>query len=525
MLKPLLSVQLRAQLASFTGKSRKKKRGSAAGYAFLLLYAAAAFLFLFYQSFAQLADAFAPLGLGWLYWAMYGIMAYALMFIGSVFTAKSQLFEAKDNELLLSMPIRPSDILLSRIAILLALDLLFELLVAIPAGLAWVLRTPAGAMEILAFVLLLLALPLLAAAVTCLFAWVISLITARMQKKTLVTMVLSIVFFGAYFVVCFRMNTYITELAANGAQIAGKLHAVAPVYWLGRALCGDGAALGLTLALCILPFAAACWLLARSFIHIVTQKRGAAKIRYDGRAQPVRSVRSALLHREFRRLTSSAPYMMNDGLGLLFLLAMAVGVVWKRTALLDFLVLLGMDGGDAAVLALTAMTFLQSMILFTASSISMEGKTYPILRAMPVQTRQILHAKLRMQLILALPLTLVLSALLLTVTGAAGWLLLPASAALCVDFALFGLIANLRHANLDWVNEIQPIKQGAAVMITMFLGWGAALLIGLPYLFWLRGAVSGTVYLAAAAVLLWALAALMLRWLHTRGIARFESLA
>ena len=50
-----------------------------------------------------------------------------------MFTAKAQLFEARDNELLLSMPIKPSAILASRMVSLLLLNLGFELLVAIPA--------------------------------------------------------------------------------------------------------------------------------------------------------------------------------------------------------------------------------------------------------------------------------------------------------------------------------------------------------------------------------------------------------
>ncbi|MFR7741935.1 MAG: hypothetical protein ACLU3I_00465 [Acutalibacteraceae bacterium] len=48
-----------------------------------MLYCFCAFVFLFYSSFSQLAEAFFPAGLGWLYFAMFAIMAFALMFIGS----------------------------------------------------------------------------------------------------------------------------------------------------------------------------------------------------------------------------------------------------------------------------------------------------------------------------------------------------------------------------------------------------------------------------------------------------------
>ena len=228
MLKSLLRVRFAALLAAFTGQSRKRGRqtkGKAAGYALLMLYCFCAFVFLFYISFSQLAEAFFPAGLGWLFFAMFAIMAFALMFIGSVFTAKSQLFEAKDNELLLSMPVRPGLILLSRMAAMLAMNFVFELVVALPVFAAWLRFGSPDAAGIAAFVLIVLALPLFALAVSCLFAWLISLLTSRMRNTTVITMVLSVVFLLAYFVFCFRMNTYVTQLAANGQAIAGALGA------------------------------------------------------------------------------------------------------------------------------------------------------------------------------------------------------------------------------------------------------------------------------------------------------------
>ena len=59
--------------------------------------------------FAMLAKILcAPLhaaGLGWLYFAMMGLIAVLLGAFGSVFTTYSTLYLAKDNDLLLSLPI------------------------------------------------------------------------------------------------------------------------------------------------------------------------------------------------------------------------------------------------------------------------------------------------------------------------------------------------------------------------------------------------------------------------------------
>ena len=64
----------------------------------LNVYENIAFGMLFYTSFSALAGVYAKLSLGWLYFAMYAVAAFALMVFGTVFTAKAQLFEAKDNK-------------------------------------------------------------------------------------------------------------------------------------------------------------------------------------------------------------------------------------------------------------------------------------------------------------------------------------------------------------------------------------------------------------------------------------------
>ncbi len=53
-----------------------------------------------------------PLGYGWLYYALMGLLALAFGVFGSVFSTYAGLYQAKDNELLLSMPIPPRRILL-----------------------------------------------------------------------------------------------------------------------------------------------------------------------------------------------------------------------------------------------------------------------------------------------------------------------------------------------------------------------------------------------------------------------------
>lgn len=140
MLKTLLKVQFAALKASLFRSRRKQSKGGTGrtiGFAVLFLYVIICFFIMFGSMFSSICMPLHELGLGWLYFAIAGLMAFMLTFIGNVFATQTQLFDAKDNELLLSMPIAPKFILGSRMLLLLALDLGYVLLVMGPAGVVY----------------------------------------------------------------------------------------------------------------------------------------------------------------------------------------------------------------------------------------------------------------------------------------------------------------------------------------------------------------------------------------------------
>ena len=139
-LKALFRVRLLSLKSSLTGANRSNRKRSKAqllGFGVLMLYTFGYFAFMLFTTFDTLAEPFSAMGLGVIYFALAALMAFALMFVGSVFSAKAQLYEATDNDLLLSMPIKPGEVLLSRMLLLLVMNLLFGTVVSAPAMAAW----------------------------------------------------------------------------------------------------------------------------------------------------------------------------------------------------------------------------------------------------------------------------------------------------------------------------------------------------------------------------------------------------
>ena len=84
--------------------------------------------------------------MGWLYWCLMGLIAIFFGVFGSVFNTYSSLYQARDNDLLLSMPIPISRILLIRLSGVYAMGLMYEMIVMIPTVLIWFMTAPFSVM-------------------------------------------------------------------------------------------------------------------------------------------------------------------------------------------------------------------------------------------------------------------------------------------------------------------------------------------------------------------------------------------
>ena len=528
MFKALMKVKL-ASIFNWLGGGSKRGKKSGKGklilYALLMVYAIGVFCWLFGMVFSALAEPLYTSGLAWLYFLMVLIMSFAMMVVFSVFTAKSQLYEAKDNDLLLSMPIPPSAILGSRMLLLLGLNLLFGLIIAVPALIMWYQCAPFSAKTLVSFILVFLALNLFALAISAIFGWLLSLLSSKMRRKTLFETVLSLAFLAAYFYFYSRLGTIVENVLMSSMGLADTLGSVTVLRWIGVAAAeGNVIYLLLSMAILTIPFIIVYAVLSRTFIKTATAKRGSAKIKYTDKGQSVSSRSSALFKREAARFFSSSTCIINNGLGAVFILAGAVLLVVYKSMLLQI-----MAGYEDIAMCIVAVfgAAMAGMVLPTSSSVSLEGKSLWIIRSMPVSTDEVLGTKLRLSLVLYIPPIVILMAAAAYVLRPGALIVLTATAAsllLLLVMAQMGLIANIRHPNLNWMTEAQAVKSGAAVIICMLLDYGLIAALGVVGYFLLSKGVHAALVMALASVLLLALSLLLRSCLHGKDAGRFEEL-
>ena len=528
MFKALLKKQF-MELGAFLTNDRKTggRRSPKATVGFALFFGGILLLMMFSFSMMAwpLAQAMVPVGQGWLYFLSMELMALLMAVIMGAFAGYSGLFAAKDNELLLAMPIPPWMILTVRLLTLLTTNFMCVLLAWVPTVFVYTLyaETPLGA--VLSALPMAVFLAGISAVLSAIIGWVVAEVSGRVRNKNAVVVVLSLVLMGGYFVGMQKLQSTLQSLLRGLSDDADARAKAGLLYHLGHAAEGDGLTLLVFGVVVLAAMAAFCGVLGRQYLRLMTTKRGVKKAVYHAKVTQKSSLRKALLRRELLHLASSPAYLLNCALGTA-MLGIVGGVFLVKAEQIyahaseripaEFLPLLLcaiVCGGLAAN-------------LLAAPAVSLEGKSFWIIRSLPVTAWQTLRAKLDLHLLL----TAIPAAFCTLCGGAAfradvGELVLVLLVVLLFSgfTACFDLMAGLLWPNLHWVSETAVIKQSLSGMAALFGSWAAGLLLTVGGFALLR-VLPGTGVLVVCACLLAAADALLLHWLKGQGCRRLEEL-
>lgn len=473
----------------------------------------------------MLCSAFIEADMGWMYFTLFSLIALALGVFGSVFNTYAGLYLAKDNDLLLSMPIPVRYIMIARLLGVYLVGLMYAGVVILPAIVVYLIMARVTVPAVVGCLLLLLLLSVIVLFLSCLLGFAIARISLKLKRKGIVTVLLSLLFLGAYYFLYFRAQEIITALLADLGAWGARLQRAYPLYLVGRVGEGDPLAM-LIVTAAVALLSALLWLvMSRSFLRIATAQSGTVRRVYREKRTNVRSVSRAMLGKELARFVGSPSYMLNCGLGLVFLLAAAVLILVKGG---ELTAQLGAEEFTSfspfiPLFVVGILGALTGTVDVTSPSVSLEGQSVWIVHSLPISPWVCLRAKLMLQIVLTAPLVLLCSVIGIAVfrpslPGGVLMLLIPQVTVLFQ--AALGLMINLLHPVLNWTNEIYPIKQSMSVFLSLLAGLivGAAPIpVGL-----LLGAFLG----AVVPLLIWGILLLgasvgILLWLRGPGARRF----
>ena len=535
MIKALLKKQLAEVFSSILMDSKKKTRRTGKGlavylliYFSLVIYLGATFFLM--AKFLCQSLVPAPLDLTWFYFTIMGLLALVLGVFGSVFSTYASLYLAKDNDTLLAMPIPPRAILFVRLATVYVVGLFFELIVMLPATVAWFIYGDPTVLGGIFAILIPFILSFFVLSLSCLLGFVVAAISTRLKHKTVVIVILALAFLGLYMWGYAKLMSSLTDLLAIAGDIAEAVKIpLFPFYHMGLSTTGKPLSFLIFAGIVLGFFLLVYLLLSFTFLSLATTNKGTARKAYKREHATQKSASRALLGKELKRLVASPTYMLNCGLGALLLPIAGVALLIFREDVAQLLELYSalLGGADVIPLLLAAMACMMGvMIDVTAPSVSLEGKHIWIVQALPVAPVSVLRAKLVLHLLIAFPPTVIaLVCMLIATTPALPFMFLIPLATLLftVLIALFGLFMNLKSPNLSWTSEIIPVKQSMSVTVTLFGGWGAVIALGALYVP-LHGIISPALYLGLCCIPLAAACVALYVWICKKGAKIFAAL-
>ena len=476
----------------------------------------------------SICGALTKIGMGWLYFLVVGGISVVIGAFGSVFNTYAGLYLARDNDLLLSLPIPARTIIAARLINVYLMGAMYSATAFLPALIVYWATAGATAARVICGVLQFAVITLIVLLLSALLGWVVARISLKLKNKSFITVLVSLLFIGGYYFVYFKANDLIRDVVMNaalyGTRIKGAAHAL---YLFGRIGEGDWTAAAICLGATAALSALAWTLLARSFLSIATDSGSAKKVRYVEKAARGRTVFGALLYKEFARFAASPNYMLNCGLATLLIPVGGVLLLIRgREFFAAIDAVFAARPGSGVVLVCTALCLLASMNDMAAPSVSLEGKSLWIPQSLPIAPGTALRAKALVQLILtALP--LLFAAICAAAIARASVSVRLFICAMPLLYASFSAVAatavGVSMPILNWTSEVAPIKQSGAVAIAMLGGWAVCIIFGGLYLL-VGYRLGAALYLLLWSVALAAASALLLRWLDTRGAAAFAAL-
>ena len=456
----------------FTKDAKAKRRT-------LALAAAIALVFLMLLSYVGgLSYGLIFLGLSEVVPAYLITICSIIIFFFGIFKAGSLIFHQNGYDILCSLPVTRTAIVLSRILRMYVENLILTTAVLLPGLGVYLFLIKPGSLFGLMSLLTIFILPIAPMAGAILIGAMVTGISSRMKHKSLMTTALSLLAVLALILGSSRLSTLensitpelLKELSGTITALLEQLYP--PAIWLGNAIIQeDFGSLLLCAGLFLGILGIVSAVVSASFLSICRSLYStSAKHNYQMQHLQKNSVLATLCKKELKRYFASSIYVTNTIMGPI------LGTVLCGAFL--FVDLEQITGQLPFTIHMTTIApFLMATVFCTmtttTTAISMEGKNWWIAKSLPLTAKNILDAKILMNLIVILPFYLLSEVLLMLALRPSIlellWLFLV-PACIILFSCVFGITINLILPVFNWENEIRIVKQSASAAIGGFGG-------------------------------------------------------
>ncbi len=393
------------------------------------------------------------------------------------------LIGLRDYDMVTSLPVKNSEVVLSRLTMVYLTNLLISIIVELPSVVIFWINADAGISGNIMFLLSLLFLPVIPMIISLGLGVLISVISFQSKHKNIFSLVLSTLMILLIVVASIRAQNMNTDEILNVgilfSGMANKLYP--PAALISKAVEQQKwsyflAFVGMSVLIGAIFVAVA----AHYYQEMNTAAFSHSAIKYEEKGLKVSSPFKAMYKREFNRYFSCTIYALNSTIGMVLLLVVSLLLLFiSPEALEQQIGIVGLSQMLRRVLPLVIAVFI-TMTSTASASLSLEGKNRWLMCSVPVRAIDIFNSKIAVNLTVICPFALasvVLLGLKMGVSLIQAVLLFIVPAVYACFISVLGMYMNVKFPKYDWTSEYYAVKGGAiSVLATMGVGMLSSLL-------------------------------------------------
>ena len=457
-----------------------------------------------------------------------------------VYKAGPLMFNCKDDQLLLSLPIQRRTVIFVRIFKFYVFELLFNSMFLLPTMVAYIRW--ADHLEwtyYLVSVIMILLSPIIPIVISCIIGAISSSISSRFKYKNFVQIVVSIIFILGIMYFSYNMDGIFNYLAKNAQslnEVITKIYYPAGVY---AKLATEFNILDLLIFIVVNIVILVISILILSKVYFKINSRlkkvvtSSKKVKIEELTIKSRPMTISLIKKELGTFFKTPVFIINAGFGLVLFVLASIIITLKFDSFLPMLTdpntfdlkeELIMNNLSVLIFALISVTAYMTSI--TNSVISLEGRNINILKALPIKTKDILMSKIYSSLVITTPVLLIGDLILFirfNINIIEALLLIVLSVLIPLVSHFIGILVNLKYPKLDAENATEVVKQSTSSFLSVMIGMGL-LILSMAVIMGALGNFNSTLILLVSVIIYIVIDGLLYTYLVKKGTKEFNKL-
>ncbi len=531
----LIRACMTSDMSIFKIKSNNKKSNI-----MVILFISLAFMFTIWSYANMLFEKIAPLHMQFIVLSLFVFMISIMTIIEGIYKAGSLMFNCKDDQLLLSLPIKRRTVLFIRVFKFYVFELLFNSLFIIPLIVAYIRWADNLSWTyFLTSLIMILILPIIPIVISCIIGAITSSISSRFKYKNVVQIILSFILLVGILYLSYNIDNLFEYIAKNAKSINDmitKIYYPAGMY-ASLVINFNIKDLIIFILVNISIFVVFIFILSNFYFKINSRLKSVTtnkRINVDMLVIKSSSKYKSLIKKELNTFFKIPVFIINAGFGLILYIIATIMIVIKYDGVLSSLtnieginIPIDLITNNKSLIILSLILATGYMTSITNSVISLEGRNINILKSLPLKAKTILMSKIYSSLVLTTPVLLVGDIILfikfrLSIVEMILLLILSILIPLVSHF--IGLIINLKFPKLDAENSTEVVKQSTSSFLAVMIGM-VLLMMSMVIIIKIVGKLNSILILLIATIVYVLIDTILYIYLTKKSVIEFNNLS